>query len=64
MAEEKRGRGRPPGKKSNPDFTQISAYVRVKTYKETKKALIDEEMEISELVQLLLDQWLISRTQK
>lgn len=49
--------GRPSGKRSNREYTQIAGYVKVSTYKEVKKLLIDEEKEFSELLQELLDNW-------
>lgn len=56
-------RGRPPGKRSDPDFVQTTAYVRADTYKDIRIALIqeDEEREYSELVEELLSKWLKSR---
>lgn len=62
--EEKRGRGRPRAKKSNPDYTTLSVYVRKSTLKLIKKRCIDEEMEVSELVQQLFEAWLNSDIQK
>lgn len=58
MAEEKRGRGRPPGKKSDPDYTTLTVYVRKKTIKAIKKNLIDLDMDASELVETLLQRWI------
>lgn len=57
-------KGRPKGKRSNPDFEQITAYVRSQTYRDTKIALLqqDELEDFSELVEQLLTEWL--RTQK
>ena len=50
------------GKSSNPDFTQALAYVKKSTYKETKKALLDEPtQDFSDLVENLLNQWLRDR---
>jgi hypothetical protein len=56
-------RGRPPGKRSDPDFVQTTAYVRGDTYKAVRIALIqeDEGREYSELVEELLSKWLKSR---
>ena len=53
-------RGRPRGKRSNPDYEQVTAYIKKKTYKETKIALLEqEEVEnFSELVEKLLSEWL------
>ena len=48
------------GKRTNPDFVQVTAYIHKDTHKATKKALLDEEepREFSELVQDLLSDWL------
>lgn len=53
-------RGRPKGKRSNPDFEQVTAYVRSKTYRQTKIALLQQEEleDFSELVEELLSEWL------
>jgi len=59
------GRGRPAGgKRSDPDFTQVTAYVREDTYRKVKIALLQERnpQEFSDLVEQLLDTWL--HTQK
>lgn len=60
---EKRGRGRPTGKRSDPDFTQTTAYIRADTYKGVRIALLEEGegREYSELVEELLSKWLKSR---
>jgi hypothetical protein len=56
-------RGRPSGKRSNPDYVQTTAYVRGDTYKAIKIALIEEDQgrEYSELVEELLAKWLRAR---
>jgi hypothetical protein len=56
-------RGRPYGKRSNPEYVQTTAYVRGDTYKAIKIALIEEDQgrEYSELVEELLSKWLKSR---
>lgn len=56
-------RGRPSGKRSNPEYVQTTAYVRGDTYKAIKIALIEEDQgrEYSELVEELLAKWLKSR---
>jgi hypothetical protein len=53
-------RGRPKGKRSHPDYEQVTAYIKKKTYKQTKIALLEqEEVEnFSELVEKLLSEWL------
>ena len=55
-----RARGRPPGKRSNPQYRQITAYIRTDTHEQAKKALLDQKKELSELLEELLSQWLKS----
>jgi|GEM_PF-976838 len=57
-------RGRPKGKRSHPDYEQVTAYIKTLTYQEVKIALLREgqKREFSELVQELLDNWLESRS--
>ena len=53
-------RGRPLGKRSNPDFEQVTAYIRSQTYRQIRIALLqqDELSDFSELVEKLLTEWL------
>lgn len=53
-------RGRPTGKRSDPDFEQTTAYIRKDTHRNVKIALLQEgeEREYSELVEELLSKWL------
>ncbi|PSB27551.1 KilA-N domain-containing protein [Chlorogloea sp. CCALA 695] len=57
-------RGRPKGKRSHPDYEQVTAYIKKDTYQEIKISLLREgqKREFSELVQELLEDWLKSRT--
>ena len=56
-------RGRPPGKRSHPDFEQITAYIRKDTHHAVKIELLKNGgKEFSELVEELLHQWLKSST--
>lgn len=57
-------RGRPKGKRSHPDYEQVTAYIRKDTYRSAKIALLreGEEREFSELIQSLLEEWLKLRT--
>ena len=59
-----RGRGRPPGKRSDPNFEQITAYIRKHTHQGVKIALLQEGRgrEFSELVEDLLAEWLHARS--
>lgn len=53
-------RGRPPGKRSDPGYTQITAYVRTQTINDVKVELIrrGEKKDASELIEELLSTWL------
>lgn len=57
-------RGRPKGKRSHPDYEQVTAYIRKDTHRAAKIALLSEgeEREFSELIQDLLEHWLKLRT--
>jgi hypothetical protein len=63
VSTKRRGRGRPPGKRSDPDFEQVTAYIRRHTHQGVKIALLQEGkgQEFSELVEGLLAKWLKSR---
>lgn len=52
----KAARGRPKGKRSDPDYEQVTAYIRKKTYKQTKLTLlqIDDKRDFSQLIEDLL----------
>ncbi|MGA2264481.1 MAG: hypothetical protein ABSH28_24000 [Acidobacteriota bacterium] len=53
-------RGREPGKRSNPEFEQVTAYLQKDLYKSVKIALIEQDRsrEFSALVSELLTDWL------
>jgi hypothetical protein len=56
-------RCRPPGKRSHPDFEQITACIRKDTHHAVKVMLLQNgRKEFSELVEELLGQWLKSST--
>ena len=56
--------GRPPGKRSDPAFEQITAYIRKNTHQQTKIALLEEGkgQQFSDLVETLLAKWLEERS--
>jgi hypothetical protein len=56
-------RGRPTGKRSDPDYEQTTAYIRKETHRNVKIALLQEGegREYSELVEDLLSGWLKAR---
>ncbi len=55
---EKKSKSR--GKRSDPDYEQVSAYVRKETYRKVKIALLEaeEKRDFSDLVEALLFDWL------
>lgn len=57
---EPRRMGRPPGKRTAADFTQVTAYVRRETHHAVKVRLLTEQggREFSDLVESLLVEWL------
>ncbi len=57
-------RGRPTGKRSNPDFEQVTAYINKQTNEEVRVKLIREgkRRDFSELVEELLKKWLKAST--
>ena len=57
-------RGRPSGKRSDPDCVQVTAYIHKDTHREVKIALLKSGngMDFSDLVDDLLASWLKSRT--
>jgi cellulose biosynthesis protein BcsQ len=56
--------GRPKGKRSDPDYEQVTAYIKSGTYTNVKIELLKEgqKREFSELIQELLDDWLNLRS--
>lgn len=51
-------RGRAPGKRSDPNYTQIGAYIPKELDRAVKRALVDEDnLDLSELIAQLLDDW-------
>ena len=66
VAKQQPVRGRPRGKRSNPDYEQVTAYIRRDTYTEVKIALLQqgEGQEFSELVEQMLTEWLSTQKAK
>jgi hypothetical protein len=56
-------RGRPPAKRSDPDFVGLTTYVRKDTHTRAKIALLQEGKgrELSHLVEDLIFDWLNSK---
>ena len=53
--------GRPRGKRSNPDYTQVTSYIKKETHKSVQRVLLETEKEFSELIQELLEEWLANK---
>jgi hypothetical protein len=59
-------RGRPKGKRSDPDYEQVTAYIKKETYRQSKIALLQqgEVQDFSLLVEQLLSEWLSTQNSK
>lgn len=59
-----RKRGRPSGKRSDPEVVQVTAYIRKHTHTAVKIALLKEgkKRQFSELVEELLSAWIAERS--
>ena len=59
LQRQKRGR-RKTGKRSDPDWELISAYMRKSTYRRVRRVLLDHEpkMDFSDLIEGLCTEWL------
>ena len=55
-----KGPGRPPGKRSDPEYKQYSVLLKRHTHRQVTSILRDQEdgPDVSELLQQLLEQWL------
>jgi hypothetical protein len=56
--------GRPRGKRSNPDYSQVTSYIKKETHKSVQRVLLEKEKEFSELIQELLEEWLAVATRE
>ena len=57
----KRPVGRPPGKRTNPDYQSVTTFLHKQTYLDTQRALIGAEQDFGDLVDELLSEWLQRR---
>jgi len=53
--------GRPRGKRDDPEFGKIGVYIKQTTITEVKARLIRQDRDLSDLIQVLLDDWLESQ---
>ncbi len=58
--------GRPPGKRSNPDYGPVQVLLKKQTHKLARRILtdLDNGQDVSELVQVLLEQWVVKQQKK
>jgi hypothetical protein len=58
--------GRPPGKRSNPEYTPVQVLLKKQTHKLARRILtdLDNGQDVSELVQALLEQWVAKQQKK
>lgn len=56
--EPKKRQRKATGKRSDPDYIQVGAYIPKQLNKEVKKKLVDTEQDFSELVTDLLEKWI------
>jgi hypothetical protein len=50
------------GKRSNPNYIQVGAYIPIELNKSVKRRLVDTDQDFSELVAELLEQWVQNNT--
>jgi len=55
--EPKRRQRKATGKRSDPNYIQVGAYVPIELNKSVKRLLVDKEQDFSELVSDLLAEW-------
>ena len=55
---------RATGKRSNPDYTQIGAYIPKTLNRDVKRLLVDEDGDLSDLITGLLQDWVSSKAVK
>jgi hypothetical protein len=55
-----RGRGRPPGKRSDPDYQPTTVFLRKHTKRKANRLLEDQEagQDLSDLLEQLLTEWI------
>ena len=59
-AEPKKRQRKATGKRSDPNYIQVGAYIPIELNKSVKRRLVDTDQDFSDLVAELLDQWVQS----
>jgi hypothetical protein len=57
VSAQKNGKSKTPGKRSDPDYTQITAYIRKETHENVMRKIYKRQ-EFSELIEELLTDWM------
>lgn len=58
QSEERRGPGRPPGKRTNPDYQSVTTFLHKQTYLDVQRALVGSGQDFGDVVDDLLKDWL------
>jgi len=58
QSEGRRGPGRPPGKRTNPDYQSVTTFLHKQTYLDVQRALVGTEQDFGDVVDDLLKEWL------
>ncbi len=56
-AEPKKRQRKATGKRSDPSYIQVGAYIPIELNKSVKRLLVDDDKDFSDLVSELLEQW-------
>ena len=55
--------GRPPGKKSNPSYSQVTVYLQKNVHRNARKLLFDDGRNFSDLVDELVARWVAENSE-
>ena len=58
QSEERRGPGRPPGKRTNPNYQSVTTFLHKQTYLDVQRALVGTQQDFGDIVDILLKDWL------
>jgi hypothetical protein len=53
--------GRPPGKKADPKYVQVTVYLRKDVHRAARKLLLDDGGQFSDLVDDLVNRWVVEK---
>ncbi|MGG6242863.1 hypothetical protein ACQ4N7_30070 [Nodosilinea sp. AN01ver1] len=61
-AEPQKRQRKATGKRSDPNYIQVGAYIPIELNKSVKRLLVDDDKDFSDLVSELLEQWVQSNS--